>query len=228
MVLPDIYSVRVLTTQVRSGDRIGSICDALADAGYAVALPSIFRGRPYDVAIKGPEDGNFCKFDSFAQDGGVDWFKEQKYSKLGPDVKACAAFLSEKTGGQPIGVLGFCFGTWLLSKASSTGDVDFCCAVGCHPATALEKAVYGGNEVDMMNALKQPTLFLWAGNDSEEYVKDGACKAALEKSGGGVVEYRDMLHGWVSRGDTSDEKIKAAVEKAITDLMGFFDHKMPK
>jgi dienelactone hydrolase len=228
LVLPDIYSVRVCSSAQRSGDRIGSICDALADAGYAVALPSIFRDRPFDVAIQSPDDGDFLKFDSFAQEGGVDWFKSQNYDKVGPDVKACAAFLKEKSNGQAIGVLGFCYGTWLLSKASATGDVDFSCAVGCHPATILEQAVYGGNEVELMNNLKQPTKFLWAGNDSEQYIKDGACKKALEKTGGGVVEYADMLHGWVSRGDVSDEKVKMGVEKAINDIMDFFEEKMPK
>jgi len=228
MVLPDIYSVRALSTELRSGDRIGVICDALADAGYAVALPSIFRETPYDVAVNGPDDGDFVKFDSFAQDGGVDWFKSQNYAKVGPDVQACAAFLKEETGGQSMGVLGFCYGTWLLSKASSTGDVDFACAVGCHPATVLEEAVFGNSEEEMMNGLKQPTKFLWAGNDSEAYLKDGACKAALEKSGGGVVEYGDMLHGWVSRGDIADEKVKEGVEKAMNDIMGFFADNMPK
>jgi len=222
MVLPDIYSVRVLTSHVRSGDRIGSICDALAEAGYAVALPSVFRDKPYDVAIKGPEDGDFLAFDSFAQDGGVDWFKSQSYDKLGPDVKACAAFLKEKTNGQPMGVLGFCFGVWLLSKASSTGDVDFACAVGCHPATVLEAAVFGRDEMEMINAMKQPTKFLLAGNDSPIYKEGGDGKKALEKSGGGVTEYPDMLHGWVSRGDVSNEKVKVSVEKAINELVSFF------
>lgn len=226
-MLPDIYSVRVLTPQVRSGDRIGAICDALADAGYTVALPSIFRDKPFDVAISGPDDGDFVKFNSFTQEGGVDWFKSNNYAKVGPDVKATAEFLKEKTSEQAIGVLGFCFGTWLLSKTSSIGDVDFACAVGCHPATALE-GLFGGDEIAMMQSLKQPTKFLWAGNDSEIYTKDGTGKTALEKSGGGVVEFPEMLHGWVSRGDVSDERVKRDVEKAINEITSFFDEKMPK
>lgn len=228
LVIPDIYSVRVLLPHVRSGDRIGCICDALADMGYTVALAGIFRDRPFDEAVKGPDDGDFTRFDVFAAEGGVDWFKSQDYDKMGPSIKACASFLQEKTGGQAIGVLGFCFGTWLLSKASSTGDVDFACAVGCHPATALESGVFGGSEVDMLNGLKQPTLFLWAGNDSEIFTKDGEGKAALEKSGGGVVEFEDMLHGWVSRGDVGDAVVKADVEKAVDNICSFFEANMPK
>jgi dienelactone hydrolase len=228
IVLPDVYSVRVLTPHVRSGDRIGTICDLLADAGYTVALPSIFRDEPFDVAIKGPPDGDFQKFDCAAQDGGVAWFQKQNFAKVGPDVKACAKYLTEKTGGQAIGVVGFCFGTWLLSKSSSVGDVDFSCAVGCHPATMLEKAIFGGDEDEMLNNLKQPTKFLWAGNDSDIYQAGGAGKAFLEKSGGGVEEYPDMLHGWVSRGDVADEKVLRDVKKALDTMLGFFAENMPK
>jgi dienelactone hydrolase len=228
MVIPDIYSVRALTPHVRSGDRIGAICDGLADAGYTVVLPSIFRDKPFDLAIAGPEDGDFEKFSAFSQGGGVDWFKSNNYAKVGPDVQAAAKYLREKTNGGSIGVLGFCYGAWLLSKASSTGDVEFQCAVGCHPATVLEEAVFGNDQLAMLQSLCQPTMFLCAGNDSPIFVNDGAGKAALESTGGGVVEYGDMLHGWVSRGDVSDPKVKIGVEKAINDIIGFFANNMPK
>eukprot|EP00522_Entomoneis_paludosa_P002648 CAMPEP_0172470992 /NCGR_PEP_ID=MMETSP1065-20121228/67586_1 /TAXON_ID=265537 /ORGANISM="Amphiprora paludosa, Strain CCMP125" /LENGTH=289 /DNA_ID=CAMNT_0013229075 /DNA_START=128 /DNA_END=997 /DNA_ORIENTATION=- len=227
MVFPDIYSVRALTPDCRSGDRIGAICDALAEKGYRVALLGLFGDKSFDLAITAPEDGDFEKFDSFAQDGGVDWFKQQNYEKMSPEVKACGEYLQDKSpaDNKAVGVVGFCYGTWLLSKTSSMGGFDFSCAVGCHPATALE-GLYGGDEVAMMNSVKMPTLFLWAGNDSDIYLKDGAGKAALEKSGGSVVEFPDMLHGWVSRGDVGDEKVKRDFEKAIELMMDFLDQQM--
>lgn len=245
LVIPDIYSVRYLTTQVRSGDRIGLICDMLANAGYTVGLAGIFRDAPFDLAVKGPDDGNFEKFNSFAQEGGVDWFKKYNYDAVGPDVKAAAAFLKETTGGnQPLGVLGFCFGTWALSKTSAMGDVDFACGVGCHPATALE-GLYGGDEVAMMNSVKMPIKFLWAGKyysavcitftapESEKtmhltivrsrnqatirtFTRKGGGQGGLGKAGGSVEEYTEMLHGWVSRGDMADEKVKRDVERRST------------
>lgn len=228
IVIPDIYSVRVLLPHVRSGDRIGSICDTLAELGYTVALPGIFRDEPFDLAVVKPDDGDYTTQNVFAAEGGVDWFRSQNYDKMGPSLKACVSFLKEKTGDQAMGVVGFCFGTWLLSKASSTGDADFACAVGCHPATGLESGVFGGSEVDMLNSLKQPTLFLWAGNDSNIFLEDGEGKAALEKSGGGVIEFNDMVHGWVSRGDVADENVKAGFEKAVDNIVSFFEEKMPK
>mmetsp|Transcript_2538 Transcript_2538/g.5538 ORF Transcript_2538/g.5538 Transcript_2538/m.5538 type:complete len:297 (-) Transcript_2538:54-944(-) len=228
MVFPDIYSVRALTPNCRSGDRIGSIYDALAEKGYRVALLSLFGDKPYDLAVKGPDDGDFERFDSFAQAGGVDWFKQQSYSVLSPKVKACAKFLQNvgPDDNKAIGVVGFCFGTWLLSKTSAMDDIDFSCAVGCHPATILESALFGGDEVAMMKSVNMPTLFLWAGNDSEIYIKEGAGKKALEATGGQVVEFGDMLHGWVSRGDVADKKVKRDFEKSVNLMFDFLQKNM--
>ena len=220
VVLPDIYSVRVLTPEVRSGDRIGSICDALAGEGHRVVLAGVFRDKPYDVAVKGPEDGNFVEFDCFAQEGGVDWIKSQVYEVIGPSVKAAVDFAKETDA--KVGVLGFCFGSWAFCKASAEGDIDVAHAVGCHPATILEQAVFGRDEDAMMAALKQPTTMLWAGNDSDAYTGEGSNKTAIEATGGKVHEFKDMLHGWVSRGDVADPAVKAGVESALTIIKETF------
>merc|ERR1711935_1058182 len=144
-------SVRALLPDSRSGDRTGAICDALAGT---------WGGNPYDKAVTSPEDGNFLKFDAFAPDGGVAWIASHTYEKLGPCVKAAAAFLKDKApADSKLGVLGFCHGSWLLSKASSMGDIDFDCAIGCHPTPILENAVFGRDESAMMTTLKQPTTF---------------------------------------------------------------------
>jgi dienelactone hydrolase len=139
------------------------------------------------------------------------------------------SFFPKKTNGQPLGVVGICYGSWLLAKASAMGDIDFCCAIGYHPSTRLE-AFFGGDETAMLkDGIKMPTKFLTAGNDSDIYNnKDGMGKAALEKSGGGVVEFPDMLHGWVSRGDVADEKAKRDVQRAMDLTIEFFAVKMPK
>jgi dienelactone hydrolase len=100
---------------------------------------------------------------------------------LGPRVKAATAFLKEKEPDKKLGVMGFCFGTWLMCKASATGDIDFDCAIGCHPTTILEKAVFGRDEEAMMDALKQPTTILWAGNDMDTYTGEGSNKTRIPR-----------------------------------------------
>jgi dienelactone hydrolase len=204
---------------------LDAICDVLADCGYAVCMPSLFGDLPFDLAVNGPADGEFEKFNSFAQEGGVAWFQQQTYEKLKPVVAAGYEYLQAQQNADdttPIMVLGFCFGTWLLSKASV--DFAFAAAVGCHPATILESAVYEGDEMAMLHALRQPTLFLWAGNDSDIYVgDDGAGKKALVATGGGVEEFPEMLHGWVSRGDVSDAAVQRDFAKAMTMIVSFMD-----
>jgi len=226
LVVPDIYSVRVLIPEVRSGDRIGSICDALADQGYLVALAGIFRDKPFDLAVSGPDDGEFNKFDSFAADGGVDWFKSQGYEKVGPCLMAASAFLKGKAPDAKAFSAGFCFGSWAISKASATGDCKFDGLVGLHPTTILENAVFGRDEDAMMADLKQPTIFLWAGNDHPSYTGDGKNKIAVEATGGKVHEFPDQLHGWVSRGDVADPEVKKGVESALTIMKEFFESKL--
>jgi len=221
LVVPDIYSVRCLNPEVRSGDRIGSICDALADEGYLVGLAGIFRDKPFDLAVSGPEDGELCKFDCFAADGGVDWFKSQGYETVGPSLQAAASFLGEKCPGAKLLSVGFCFGTWALCKASSTGDVALDGIVACHPTTVLENAVFGRDEEEMMKALRCETIFLWAGNDHPSYTGDGSNKVAVEATGGKVYEFPEQLHGWVSRGDVADPEVKEGVEKALTITKDF-------
>jgi len=221
LVVPDIYSVRYLNPEVRSGDRIGSICDALADEGYLVGLAGIFRDKPFDIAVSGPEDGELCKFDCFAADGGVDWFKLQTYEVVGPSLKAASAFLKEKCPEGKLLSAGFCFGTWALCKASSTGDVALDGIVACHPTTVLENAVFGRDEDAMMKAIKCETIFLWAGNDHPSYTEGGSNQVAVEATGGKVYEFPEQLHGWVSRGDVADTQVKEGVEKALTITKDF-------
>lgn len=222
LVVPDIYSVRVLHPEVRSGDRIGSICDALADEGYLVGLVGIFRDKPFDLAVSGPDDGDFPKFDCFAADGGVDWFKAQGYEKVGPSLQAAAAYLKEKAPDAKVFSAGFCFGTWALCKANSTGDVAMDGIVAFHPTTILENAVFGRDEDAMMKELKCKTIFLWAGNDHPSYTGDGSNKTAVEATGGQVYEFPEQLHGWVSRGDVAVPEVKAGVEKALTIMKDFY------
>jgi dienelactone hydrolase len=204
---------------------LDAICDVLADNGYAVCMPSMFGDKPFDLAVNAPDDGDFEKFNSFAQDGGVAWFQQQSYDTIiKPIVQAGREALQAKitsSEDQPIMMLGFCYGTWVLCKASA--DFDFKAAVGCHPATALETAVYQGDEIAMLKDLRQPTLFLWAGNDSKIFVDDGEGKKALEATGGGVEEFPDMLHGWVSRGDVGDVTVKRDVERAMSLTLSFLD-----
>jgi len=36
-----------------------------------------------------------------------------------------------------------------------------------------------------------------------------------------IIEYPDMVHGWVPRGDITNEKVLRDVDKALTDICNF-------
>jgi hypothetical protein len=115
-----------------------------------------------------------------------------------------------------------------MTKASAEGDATFTCSVGCHPATILETAMFGGNEVELLKAgtKKTPTLFLVASNDSDCFHEGAAGRDVLEKSGGGVVVFPDMVHGWIARGDTGDESVKRDVDKGMSCIVDFYNKHM--
>jgi len=236
MVLQDVYSIRVFAPDSsKSTDRTVAICDALADAGYAVVLLDLFGAEALDLAVAAPDEDkgqDYTNFDVFAAQGGPEWFEKQiQYAdKHRHKLVAAADFLASKTRTnekqQPLGCLGFCFGNWLMSKAQSVGDISFTCGVGCHPSTVLENMA-GGSELEMLRSIQVPWLFLAAKNDAETFKnKDGAGRAALEATGGGVIDFDDMVHGWVSRGDASKKHVARDVEKAMSDILDFFEKKM--
>ena len=230
IVLQDVYSIRLFHSKSTSLGRIPAICDALAGEGFAVVLPDIFGDNPIDLAFQPPQEGeNWTSQNLFAIDGVPGWFGKNTYESHEGELIACKEFLKGKQlDNLPVGALGFCFGTWLMTKTVVAGSFPFQAMVGCHPATIIESAIHGGDEAELLEAAqpKAPILFLCAGNDSDVFHENKPGRQALEKSGGGVIEYPDMVHGWVSRGDTSDEKVKKNMEKAMSEAVEFFKNKL--
>jgi dienelactone hydrolase len=80
-----------------------------------------------------------------------------------------------------------------------------------------------------------PILYCVAGNDADYLKPGGGVEKILPSSkfsGGGVSinsrceQFPEMLHGWVSRGDTSLEKVKDGAEKALRFASEFLKHWM--
>lgn len=221
LVLQDIFSVRVFHPDARSGDRLAHLCDYWSDTlDCAVAMPSLFRDIPVDVALQAAKEED-------RQTAKVDWLKQQTYDKVGPDVVASVAHLRQEFGPDlPIAAVGFCYGAWLFSKASSSAtksapSVLFSCAVGCHPSTQNE-TLQGGDEVAMIQGLQCPTLFICASNDSAIYREtDGVGRQALEATGGGVEVFPEMVHGWIARGDVSQTNVLKDMERAVESATKF-------
>ena len=111
-------------------------------------------------------------------------------------------------------------------------------ALGFHPSIKLED-VHRQDHVAMTKdaAKHTPLLYCVARNDMENLKPpDGevANIIASSKHGEGLhekqqpkcVEFPEMMHGWVSRGDTSTDNVKRDAEKALEIASEFLAHWM--
>mmetsp|Transcript_23038 Transcript_23038/g.36017 ORF Transcript_23038/g.36017 Transcript_23038/m.36017 type:complete len:129 (+) Transcript_23038:518-904(+) len=119
----------------------------------------------------------------------------------------------------------------------------FHCGVGFHPSIRIESDVFCGDQEAIMKeaADNAPILFCVAGNDLDNLKpsKDGtlariiASSNAKDTNNDGdrgaaprCVEFADMIHGWVSRGDTSIKKVEKDAEAALNLAVDFLRHWM--
>jgi hypothetical protein len=70
----------------------------------------------------------------------------------------------------------------------------------------------GGVEAELTERVKCPAFLYPAGNDVPNIKQGGELVQILERKFGaektGTLEFPDMIHGWVVRGDLEDEKVK--------------------
>ena len=143
-----------------------------------------------------------------------------------PNVKATGCNL-------PVGVVGFCFGGWVVARAlalNSTNSI-FGFGVGIHPGLNVESLVRGGtSEMDLAERTRnKPILFLPAKQDvlvkpTSDIVKYMARRRATSPDKISVA-FESMPHGFVARGDYLGSEYKEAQEKAIELTVGFLhDH----
>lgn len=158
----------------------------------------------------------------FGSEGGNELLKRNSWPKLSSELDAVYAMLTER-GVTSIGIVGFCWGAYAVVKAAATGKV----AAGCsfHPSTSVAHRFYDEEEVAIASAVKAPIMFNTAGNDPDNLREGGAVVEAVRSAAGQdcvTVDFPDMKHGWVSRGDASDAAIARDVEKALKGGFAFF------
>ena len=181
--------------------RLKGICDTLAEQGYFVVMPDFHRGK----TAHGMSDAE-----------KMAWLAEMPFEgQLMSDVRAVLAWLQELAVERVAGV-GFCWGGWVLCKASSFG-LPFQCGASAHPSTKIERSVFKGDEEALARAVKMPLLLLPAGNDPPELKEAGAVAQALQQ--GRSVEFPEMKHGWVTRGDLGEPAVQRDAELAMGLIM---------
>lgn len=192
------------------GVRVKSVCDAIAMNGFHVCMPDVYG-----------ESQGVNDFGGFGTDTGKDFLKQFTWANLEPKLDKAITHLKSK-GCTSIGAVGFCWGAWVVFKLSATGKIQ--AGAGCHPSIKVGPLLFGEVEEDLAKAVKCPQLLCPAGNDPDNVKPNGALVDIV--SGAGYecksVEFPEMVHGWVIRGDASQENVARDVTGALGLVSGFF------
>eukprot|EP00041_Stephanoeca_diplocostata_P016087 m.312897 g.312897 ORF g.312897 m.312897 type:complete len:271 (-) comp20247_c0_seq2:90-902(-) len=210
IVFPDVWGWNT--------GRIRAIADGFAECGYKTIIPKVLV-----PSLDGGTDGDGLppnynigeNFDEFKQ-----WVTKIPFdSRILPKVKTIVEGL-KADGVERIVVLGFCWGVWAACHTAVAFPAEVVATGGAHPSLKLE-GLFGGDG-SVFTGVKCPVLLLPASNDSaEEYDLPEGKYVKLFAGPTESVRFDSEVHGFVPRGDISNETTKAAVEKAMSLLIEF-------
>lgn len=192
------------------GGRLKGICDTFAQSGFLTVMPDVYHG----VAIN--------DIGGWGSDRCQAFLRGQTWPKLSDELDLVLDHL-HKQGIESVGIVGFCWGAWVVFHACATGK--FNAGASCHPSLMIGNLFHGETVEGLSATVKAPQQLNAAGNDPDN-VKEGGDVQKILQANGVVCEthhFADMNHGWVPRGDVSDDAVKAGVEKAMTNMITFFN-----
>jgi len=198
IVIPDI---------VGWSGRIKQIVDEFALAGYLAVVPDFFG----DDGWKGGLDFS----------GLPAWVKRHGWDTVQPVLEHATSYVT-KAGATKIGLLGFCWGNWVVLKGSATSK--YAAGVSYHPSQTGVCKLTGEDETALVEAVKVPQLYCPCSNDPETVKKDGLTDKTFKKNGIEFVihEFPEQQHGFVSRGDVSKPEVVRDVRIALDLGKEFF------
>jgi dienelactone hydrolase len=156
------------------------------------------------------------------------WFQRVSYdSVVKPDTDVCVKFLKEQKNVTEFGALGFCWGAWAIAKTCQQQVVlsasPWKVVVSPHPSFRVEKMAFDGDDVSLMQSIHCPVLLLPAANDPE-YTKPESdeFQSMPNPTTSRSIEFRDMSHGWTTRGDlSSDPKLKRDLDESLREIRAY-------
>ena len=188
--------------------RTKQTADLFSEFGYMVIIPDYF-GNGSSIIPWYPNATELIKEQS-------DWTNLEK------TWKEIIFPYAESNGAKKFGVLGTCWGTYLVMRLSSDPKVS--AGISWHPSHTQISRNLGEDPLELMRAVQCPQLIMPAASDPVEDKTGGVHVNILEENAGvEVVEFPEMQHGWTVRGNMSEANVKNDVLKAIKLSLEFFE-----
>lgn len=236
IIVNDIYGI--------DSGRHKEIADKLAtDLGIHVVCPKLWT----DGAACGNPEGVSWLIDKYDVDP-VPWYrkpgaffyslyhmrsflrdiKSHNWNHLKPKLYDKMVPALKDRGTKNIGLLGFCWGGWFVTHASSSPE--FCCAAACHPGFSDLCSMLGEDPRTIAEKVQCPQCILAAGDDKDDVRAGGLLNEVYKaKSFGDKCVFKTfeaMKHGWVVRGPLS--QCDECYQAALVDLKEFFGQHLCK
>lgn len=196
------------------------VCDELASKldDTLVIMPDLFRGRPIlggwglpmFMTIFTAVPVIIYSVRTYASSANIDrdlsiLVRPYLDSKLSADAE--------------ISCVGFCFGGWVVGRALALEALNCRTGVAIHASPKVE-FLAGGNITGLWERVgKKPVLFLPSRSDGDTKVDSVIVKQMAEQRNVQpadiCVEFSDMIHGWVTRGDLANEQVAQNFERAM-------------
>jgi len=203
----------VLVVQEVFGIKMGNlaeICDAFADQGFAVLMADYHRG------------GCMKQGDDFSVIGKM--MKDTPWAKIESDFNTHLLPNFKSRGATRIGVVGFCFGSWVMMHLASTGNIK--AGAASHPSHAKLGPLVGDDLKTLAENVRCPVQIFSAAGDEPSSKPGGLDESIIQPKfpTSDFREFKDMKHGWVARGDweKNEEELQQGRNEALKHHIDFF------
>lgn len=224
LVFTDVFGIDTGNHKVVA-DRLGRNL-----ANTAVVIPDLFRGEP--ILTEGPEWIPKAILRNGVYLAQIVYQCKFRITKDALDrdlVDILLPWIRQRNTVAQVSCVGFCFGGWLTAHIlalSNNRDLPFVCGVGIHPSFKIE-TIHGRTEAYLAERVgTKPLLLLSAQNDNlhpgNESVEILAKNRGVESSSV-AVSFDSMIHGWVTRGDSSDPSVKEEQDRATQLTISFIE-----
>ncbi|KAG6613705.1 putative endo-1,3-1,4-beta glucanase [Phytophthora cinnamomi] len=200
------------------------------DSGRTKADADMLGKLGYTVVVVDLTDGDYLN----DTDGLVDWFKKYTFAEdFAPRIQDAVNYLKGEAGAERIISYGMCWGSWVGATQTTQADPVVLGHVSFHPTWIVENMLKGDGAVDKLaESVKVPQLLMAAGDDPDFVKPNGSVHKIFQARAdigpkSDVLLFADQNHGWVHRGDMSNDATKAAVMKAWHAAVKFIQTNCP-